>query len=67
MEAYAIAKVCHFEKIPMVCVKYITDGSDANASADWASNLPRAASRFHDMFERVLRISPLGVYSMSEK
>lgn len=56
MEAYAIAKVCWREKIPLVCVKYITDGSDANASADWAANLPRAAARFREIYDQLLRM-----------
>lgn len=54
MEAYAVAKVCRKEGLPFACVKYITDGSDGNASSDWAANLPRAARRFREAFDRLL-------------
>ena len=46
MEAYAFAKVCHFESVPFACAKYITDGADSNASNDWQANLPLAAEAF---------------------
>jgi adenosylhomocysteine nucleosidase len=53
MEAYAIAKICHLEKIPFACVKYISDGSDHKASDDWKSNLPKAAARFIEAYQRL--------------
>lgn len=46
MEAYALAKVCHFEQAPFACAKYITDGADESAATDWQSNLPKAAAEF---------------------
>lgn len=54
MEAYALAKVCWHERLPFVCVKYITDGSDANANNDWVANVPRAAAVFGDIYKRLL-------------
>lgn len=55
MEAYALAKVCHLEKVPFLSVKYITDGCDHNAHNDWRENLHRAAEAFHAMFDEVAR------------
>ena len=55
MEAFAIAKVCALEGVPFCSLKYVTDGSDSNASSDWAANLPRAAARFREAFDRLTR------------
>jgi adenosylhomocysteine nucleosidase len=46
MEAYALAKVAHFERLRFTCVKYITDGADAEAGDAWRQNLHRAAIEF---------------------
>lgn len=46
MEAYALAKVCHLEGAAFGAVKFVTDGADGDAGADWAANLPRAARAF---------------------
>jgi adenosylhomocysteine nucleosidase len=50
MEAYALAKVCLFERVPFACVKFITDGADGSAASDWQANLPRAAEAFARLF-----------------
>ena len=55
MEAYALAKVCHFESIPFCSVKFITDGANSDAHADWSSNLPLAARSFADVYEQMVR------------
>ena len=39
MEAYALAKVCWFYKIPFISFKYITDGADGDAGTDWEENV----------------------------
>ena len=54
MEAFALAKVCWFEKIPFASVKYITDGSDENAHKDWVANLPAAAKSFIVAYDQLL-------------
>ncbi|MCA2982108.1 MAG: 5'-nucleosidase [Myxococcaceae bacterium] len=54
MEGFAIAKVCALEGVPLASLKYVTDGSDSSASSDWAQNLPRAAARFREVFDRLL-------------
>jgi adenosylhomocysteine nucleosidase len=53
MEAYALAKVCLREAVPFSCVKYITDGADANSSTDWQSNLVNAAQAFVDLLKSI--------------
>jgi adenosylhomocysteine nucleosidase len=53
MEAYALAKVCHFEGAPFACVKYVTDGADSSAASDWAANLPHAADAFLALYEKL--------------
>jgi len=46
MEAYALAKVCHWFDIPFVSYKYITDGADEQAHEDWESNLADGIEEF---------------------
>lgn len=46
MEAYALAKVCWREKAPFACAKYVSDGADHAAAADWQQNLHKAADEF---------------------
>lgn len=53
MEAYALAKVCHFEGVTFACAKYVTDGADATAANDWAANLPRAAEAFVELYRKL--------------
>lgn len=52
MEAYSLAKVCLNENIDFTSVKYITDGADGNASADWQQNLQHAAEAFMGLIEQ---------------
>jgi adenosylhomocysteine nucleosidase len=52
MEGYALAKVCHFERATFNAVKYVTDGADHAAAANWQANLVRAAERFLRRFEQ---------------
>ncbi len=47
MEAYALAKVCFFEKIPFACLKYITDGADGHAASSWEAGLGHTAKALH--------------------
>ncbi|HYP88852.1 MAG TPA: hypothetical protein VEQ59_11875 [Polyangiaceae bacterium] len=54
MEAYALAKVCHFEGTPFGAVKFVTDGADGNAGVDWHANLPRAARAFSDHYAALI-------------
>ncbi len=53
MEAYALAKACWLEGAAFGCVKYITDGADHSAAADWQGNVHRAAGEFLDLYKGV--------------
>ena len=52
MEAYALAKTCWIAGAVFGCVKYVTDGADHLAAADWQSNRHRAAGEFLDLYRR---------------
>ena len=43
MEAYALALICQREKMPFLCLKYISDGADDKAVGDWNAALENAA------------------------
>ncbi|MGB0720068.1 MAG: nucleosidase [Bdellovibrionales bacterium] len=43
MEAYALALICKREEIPFLCLKYISDGADDDAHADWNAALLKTA------------------------
>ena len=53
MEAYALAKICKLEGIEFACVKFISDGADANASEDWQQSLTEAPRNFVALFENL--------------
>jgi adenosylhomocysteine nucleosidase len=53
MEAYALAKVCHFEGCTFNAAKYVTDGADHAAGTDWQQNLQHAAQRFVALYDRI--------------
>lgn len=50
MEAYALAKVCRFEGCAFNAAKYVTDGADHAAGADWQRNLQHAAALFLELY-----------------
>lgn len=50
MEGYALAKVCWLERTRFTAVKWVTDGADHAAGADWQSNLHHAAERFLQLY-----------------
>ena len=50
MEAYAIAKACKIAGARFGCVKYVTDGADHAAAADWHGNVHKAAAEFLRLF-----------------
>ena len=55
MEAYALAKVCWYEKARFACVKCVTDGADHAAADDWQRNVHKAAEEFLQLFRGVQR------------
>jgi adenosylhomocysteine nucleosidase len=48
MEAYALALICQREKIPFLCLKYISDGANDDSHKDWNEAL-------HDTAEKLRR------------
>ena len=46
MEAYPLAYISMMEKIPFLCLKYISDGADGTAADDWAVQVHNAATAF---------------------
>ena len=53
MEAYALAKVCWRAGARFACVKYVTDGADHTAAADWQNNVHKAADEFLRLYRTV--------------
>jgi adenosylhomocysteine nucleosidase len=54
MEAYALAKVCWYEKAPFACAKYVSDGADHAAAEDWRQNMHKAADEFLLLYQGVV-------------
>ena len=50
MEAYALAKVCWYEKARFACAKYVSDGADHAAAEDWQRNRHKAAEEFLQLY-----------------
>lgn len=46
MEAYALAYIASQEKIPFLCLKYISDGADGTAAEEWNVQVHQAANAF---------------------
>ena len=46
MEAYALAMIAKKEKIPFLCLKYISDGADGHAADDWTVQVHNAAEAY---------------------
>ncbi|HKQ14411.1 MAG TPA: 5'-nucleosidase [Steroidobacteraceae bacterium] len=53
MEGYALAKVCWLERTRFTAVKWVTDGADHTAGADWQANLHHAAERFLQLYRHL--------------
>jgi len=53
MEAYALAKACWAARAGFACVKYVTDGADHDAAADWQKNVHKAADAFLELYRSV--------------
>ena len=55
MEAFALARVCVAEKARFGCIKYITDGADADSATHWEAALEAAARSFVDALSLIER------------
>jgi len=51
MEAFALARVCVAENARFACVKYVTDGADADSATHWEAALDNAARGFVTAYE----------------
>jgi adenosylhomocysteine nucleosidase len=61
MEAFALARVCLAEGVRFAAAKYVTDGADGSAAADWADALDAAASAFAELYASIDgREQPIG-------
>ncbi len=49
MEAYPLAIVAMKEKIPFLCLKYISDGADGSSAEDWPVQIHKASNIFRDL------------------
>jgi adenosylhomocysteine nucleosidase len=54
MEAYSLALICKNEKIPFICLKYVTDDGSEHAAEDWKKNLERGPIALQKVFREVL-------------
>lgn len=53
MEAYALALICQREKIPFLCLKYVSDGADDNADQGWNEALHDTAEKLRDALKEI--------------
>lgn len=51
MEAYPLALIAMREKIPFLCLKYISDGANEDAAEDWSILVHKAAVRFGQILQ----------------
>lgn len=49
MEAYSLAYIAHMERIPFLCLKYISDGADETAADDWKTMVHHASIKLSDV------------------
>ena len=49
MEAYALAKTCHYYNVPFISFKYITDNANKHSSKDWEKNCKDGAELFYNI------------------
>ena len=48
MEAYSLAKVCHFYETEFISFKYITDNVNGKSPEDWVTNCKNGAIKFRE-------------------
>jgi adenosylhomocysteine nucleosidase len=54
MEAFALARVCTAEHARFACIKYVTDGADADSAAHWQAALQSATRAFERVYREML-------------
>lgn len=54
MEAFALARVCLAEQATFGCIKYVTDGADADSATHWEAALDAASLAFERLYREAL-------------
>jgi adenosylhomocysteine nucleosidase len=54
MEAYALAKLCYWKKLPFISYKYITDSANDQVKDEWVSRVKRGGEKFQETYEQLL-------------
>ncbi len=54
MEAFALAKIAFLEKIPFVCVKFVSDGANDEAPQSWGESLKIGAGEMLKAYNAIL-------------
>ncbi len=54
MEGFALAKVAFLEKIPFICIKFISDGADNNAPQSWSECLVIGAKKMREAYDGII-------------
>ncbi|MFV0626032.1 MAG: nucleosidase [Alphaproteobacteria bacterium] len=54
MEAYALARVCKFEDVDFISIKYITDGLDETGHDDWKKEVKGSSETMYDYLDKFL-------------
>ena len=54
MEGYALALVCHRKKLPLLSLKYISDGADDSAAVQWSRELPTASQELERIMSSII-------------
>jgi len=53
MEAYAIAKACHKNKVEFRCFKYVTDSADSQAAQDWTQLVSQGEKHYIEKLKQL--------------
>ena len=55
MEAFALAKIAFLEKIPFICVKFVSDGANDKAPSLWSESLQIGAERMRESYNLIVQ------------
>lgn len=55
MEGYALARVCKHFQLPLISLKFITDGADGQAAHDWQQALAAATFALQQVMHRAVQ------------
>jgi adenosylhomocysteine nucleosidase len=55
MEAFCLAKISFLEKIPFICIKFISDGANNQAPQSWNESLKIGAKKMLESYQLILK------------